>query len=29
MGGVLVVGSGIALVFVFPPHENSELSNTS
>ena len=29
MGGVLVIGSGVALVFVFPPHENSELSNTS
>ena len=29
LGGALVVGSGIALVFVFPPHENSELSKTS
>ena len=29
LGGALVVGSGIALVFVFPPHDNSELSKTS
>ena len=29
MGGALVVGSGIALVFVFPPDEKSELGNAS
>ena len=29
LGGALVVGSGIALVFVFPPLENSELGKTS
>ena len=29
LGGALVVGSGIALVFVFPPEENSESGNAS
>ena len=29
IGGVLVVGSGVALVLVFPPDESSELSKTS
>ena len=29
MGGALVVGSGIALVFVFPPDEKSESGNAS
>ena len=29
LGGALVVGSGIALVFVFPPEENSESAHES
>ena len=29
IGGALVVGSGVALVFVFPRDESSELSKTS